>query len=287
MALLRRWVRPWSAILTAALAALALVGPVPFAAAPVAQAQSGTVRLEWFGWSNFRLTSVNGKVILINPFIVGNPDAAISVDDINQADLILAANGHGDEIGSTVPLAQKTGARVFVPFELGTWIMEQGVPAGQVSRSGQGQRLIMDGITVQMVGAVHGSGNGGSDNTTAAPVYGGFAAGYIIRFENGWTLYFAGSSAATADQALWGSMYKPDAMIFHMAPTKEPMDAAMSIKLVTTDNPNLSVLMPHHHRVDPPPGSTSVADVQAALGAMGVGIPITNQARSQVYEFTK
>jgi hypothetical protein len=72
-----------------------------------------------------------------------------------------------------------------------------------------------------------------------------------------------------------------------MSSTKEPLDAAMTIKLTATDNPNLRTIMPHHHRVSPPAGATSVADVQAAIGAMGVNIPITNQVRSQVNEFSK
>src|SRR3712207_4272784 len=74
---------------------------------PAAQAQGGSVTVEWFGWSHFRLTSVNGKIIHLNPYMEGNPDAAISLDDITAADLILVPNGHGDEVGNTVALAQK------------------------------------------------------------------------------------------------------------------------------------------------------------------------------------
>jgi L-ascorbate metabolism protein UlaG (beta-lactamase superfamily) len=277
----RRAVRRWTIVLAAALAAFALVGPAPFTAP--AQAQGGTVKMEWFGWSFFRFTSPGGKVILINPWAT-NPDSTISVDDISQADVILVPNGHRDEIGEAVPLAQKTGARLWQPFELGTWFMEQGVPAAQVIRSNPGGRLTVDGVTLRMVGSVHGSG---LPAPTATTPYGGPAAGFVITFENGWTVYFPGSSSATADQALWGSMYKPDAMIFHMGADKEPMDVAMSISLTMTDNPNLRTLLPHHHRVNLPAGATSTADVRAALDAMGIGIPILDQARSQVYEFTK
>jgi L-ascorbate metabolism protein UlaG (beta-lactamase superfamily) len=274
--------RPLLVVLAGALAALALAGPTP-----PARAQGGTVTLEWLGWSFFRFTSPNGKVILTNPFIVGNPDAAVSLDDMTQADLILVPNAHGDEVGSTVAIAQKTGARTFQPFELGTFFMQQGLPAAQVVRSNPGNRLVWEGITIRMVNSVHGSGSGTGVNTEVVPSYGGPAAGFYITFENGWTVYFTGSSAATQDQALWGSMYKPDAMIFHMGGGTEPMDVAMAIKLTMTDNPNLSTLMPHHHRLDPPPGATTVGEVQAALGAMGISIPITDQVRGQVYEFTK
>jgi L-ascorbate metabolism protein UlaG (beta-lactamase superfamily) len=268
----------------AATAAFGMLSTALISPAPTALAQGGTVKVEWLGWSFFRFTSPGGKVILTNPFIEGNPDAAVSVNDITQADLILVPNGHGDEVGSTVAIAQKTGARTYSPFELGTWLMEQGVPAAQVVRGNPGQRLKLDGITIRMVGSIHGSGLPAPTPTTP---YGGPAAGFYITFENGWTVYFTGSSAATQDQGMWGSMYRPDAMIFHMNPATEPMDVAMAISLTMTNNPNLVSLMPHHHRVTPPPGSTSVAEVQEALGAMGIYTPITDQVRSQVYEFSK
>ena len=276
-----RFARPLYVVLTAALAAVALLGP-----APAVRTQGGTVRMEWLGWSHFRFTSVDGKVVLINPFIQGNPDAAVSLDDITRADLVLPADGHGDEQGSTVEIAKRTGARVLAQGELAGWMIEQGVPAAQFPRrfSSPGTFYKLDGITVRVVNSVHGSSV--PQPTTANP-YGGPANGFVVTFENGWTVYFTGSTAATADMALWASMYKPDAMIFHMAGDHEPLDIAMSVKLMTTDNPNLVTLMPHHHRVSPPPGATTVADVRAALDSMGIHLPILNQERSLVYEFTK
>jgi L-ascorbate metabolism protein UlaG (beta-lactamase superfamily) len=249
-------------------------------------AQGGAVTLEWFGWSHFRLTSTAGKVILLNPFINGNADSAISLDDLNVADLILPADGHGDELGSTVEIAQKTGARAFVPFELGTHLMARGVPAAQVVRSNPGQRLVMDGITIRMVNSIHGSGLALQDGAMSQG-YSGPAAGFYLTFENGWTVYFTGSSAATQDQAIWGANYKPDAMIFHMNAATDPVDVATAIKLTMTDNPNLQTLIPHHHRLQIPAGGTTIADVQAALASMGITTPITDPERSRVYSFTK
>src|ERR687885_1697976 len=211
--------------LAAPLALAVAVVAVPGAAA--AQQSSGPVNLEWFGWSFFRFTSPEGKIILTNPF-AANPDSPIKAEDITAADLIFAADGHGDELGSTIAIAQNTGAKTWTPFELGTWLMEQGVPQDQVIRSNPGGRYKLGNATLHMVGSVHGSG---LPSPTAQTPYGGPAAGLFVTFENGWTVYFSGSSAATTDQALWGAMYKPDAMIFHMSSGKEPLDAAMSIRL--------------------------------------------------------
>jgi len=254
---------------------------------PPAHAQSATVKLEWLSWSFFRFTSPNGKVILTNPFMAGNPDAKVSLAEITRADLILVPNGHRDEIGQAADVAKKTGAKIVSPSELGTWFTSKGVPEGQVIRRNPGSRLLWEGITIRIVGSVHGSGSGQAVDSDLSPIYGGVATGFIITFENGWTVYFPASSAATHDMAHWGAMYKPDAMIFMMHPTWEPKDIALAVKLVTTENPNLKTLMPHHHRVTPPAGATTIAEVRAALDAAGIKIPIVNQQLGQVYEFSK
>lgn len=254
---------------------------------PPAHAQSGTVKLEWLTWSFFRFTSSNGKVILTNPFMAGNPDAKVSLAEITRADLILVPNGHRDEIGQAADVAKKTGAKIVTPFELGTWFVSKGVPEGQVLRRNPGSRLLWEGITIRIVGSVHGSGSGLATDSETAPIYGGAAVGFVLTFENGWTVYFPASSAATHDMAHWGAMYKPDAMIFQMNPPAEPKDIALAVKLVMTENPNLKTLMPHHHRLTPPPGATTIAEVRAALDAAGIKIPIINQQLGQVYEFSK
>jgi L-ascorbate metabolism protein UlaG (beta-lactamase superfamily) len=243
-----------------------------------AQTAAGPVTVEWLGWSHFRFTTPGGKVILTNPF-VNNPDSPVRVEDMTRADLILVPNGHGDEVGQSVQIAQQTGARILTGgFELGTWFVEQGVPAQQVVRGNPGSRFLMDGITIRVVNSVHGSG---LPQPTATTPYGGPAAGFMITFESGYTVYFAGSTAATQDQALWAQMYQPHAAILVLSGSTEPRDFAMQVNLLTTGNPNLGVILPHHHRVVQPPGQTSIVEAQAAVAAMGlpyeIAVPVVAQ----------
>lgn len=287
MARRHRFPQPLFLVLAGALVALMLVGLALLAPAPEAQAQSGTVKVEWLTWSFFRFTSPKGKVILTNPFMAGNPDAKVTLADINRADLILVPNGHRDEIGQTVDIAKKTGARTVAPWELSQWFVGKGLPEAQVMRRNPGSRLVWEGITIRVLGSVHGSGSGLATDSDFAPIYGGVASSFMVTFENGWTVYFTGSSAATHDMAHWGAMYKPDALIFIMSPGQEPKDVALTVKLVMTENPNLKTLIPHHHRVAPPPGATSIQEVRAALSAIGINIPITNPVLGQAYEFSK
>ena len=243
----------------------------------------GEVALEWLGWSHFRFTSPAGKVILTNPF-VDNPDSPVAVEDITEADLIYAPDGHGDEIGSTVEIAQQTGALVFAPAELNSWFIEQGVPEDQIAVrfASPGDRFVLDGITLRMVGSIHGSG---LPAPTAQNPYGGVASGVFITFENGWTVYFAGSTAATMDQSLWAELYRPDLAILPLNGSREPLDFAAQVRLVQTGNPELSAVMPHHHLATPQPGQTTIAEAQAAVDALGLGVQITEPVIGEEYRF--
>jgi L-ascorbate metabolism protein UlaG (beta-lactamase superfamily) len=252
-----------------------------------APAQAGNVKLEWLSWSFFRLTSPNGKVILTNPFITGNADAAVKVEEIGKADLILVPNGHRDEIGDTIAIAKATGARIVTPFELGTWFIGRGVPEAQVMRRNPGGRFAWEGITIRVVGSVHGSGSGRDTPADVAPIYGGAAAGFMITFENGYTVYFPASSAATQDMAMWAEAYRPDAMLFLMHPSGEPRDIGMAVRLVAGKSPNLRTPVPQHHRLTPPPGAVTAADVRATLDSMGIRIPITELSRGQAIELAR
>jgi L-ascorbate metabolism protein UlaG (beta-lactamase superfamily) len=238
----------------------------PQVSSEVAQQPTNQPTLEWFGWSHFRITSTSGTVFLTNPFITGNPDSAVTLDDITEVDYILVPNGHGDEVGDTIAIAQKTGAKVLTGgWELGSWLMQQGLPASQVIRSNPGNWHDLGGVTVRVVNSVHGSG---LPQPTIENPYGGPAAGFFITLENGYTIYFAGSTAATMDMQLWGSLFKPDLAILPLNSDRDPIDVAQMVRLLSIDNPNLTRIIPHHQRVEPPAGATTIPQMEEAIRAL-------------------
>ena len=73
------------------------------------------VDLQWFGHAAFKITSDNGKVIVIDPFIIKNPKTPENLKDlskIGKVDLILVTHGHGDHMRDVGALAKMTGAKV-------------------------------------------------------------------------------------------------------------------------------------------------------------------------------
>jgi L-ascorbate metabolism protein UlaG (beta-lactamase superfamily) len=135
-----------------------------------------------------------------------------------------------------------------------------------------------------MVTTQHGSGLPAPSPTTP---YGGPAAGFVITFENGYTVYFSGSAPASMDQRIWAELYKPDMAILHMSGDHEPLDIAYSAKLLMTENPNLKTLIPHHNRANPPQGQVTVAEVQQALDALAIPLQMTQPPLGQVVTFSK
>ena len=68
--------------------------------AGVANAQ-GKVELLWYSQAAFKLTTPGGKVILIDPWIMGGPLTPPELKDlgkVGKVDLVLVTHGHGDHL---------------------------------------------------------------------------------------------------------------------------------------------------------------------------------------------
>ena len=243
----------------------------------------GEVKMEWLSHSHFRFTTPTGKVVLTNPHL-DNPDNKTKLEEITKADVIVVADGHRDEIGKAPEIAARTGAKIVAVRELAVGYLTTvaKVPEKQLVLAGIGDRFNFDGITVRVVHSIHGSG-------TVEPTapYGGNAAGFIITFENGFTVYFTGSTAIHSDMALYASLYKPDMAIIILSANRDPRDAAHMVRLLRTDNPNLKTVLPHHHRVKPPQGAASPEAMEAEIKKLDLPVTFLNPELGKVYSFSK
>jgi len=81
-----------------------------------------------------------------------------------------------------------------------------------------------------MVQAFHSS----SIEEDGKPVYAGVATGYVVKFENGTTIYFAGDTAVFGDMRLIGEMYRPDIAFLPIGDfyTMGPEQAAKAVELL-------------------------------------------------------
>jgi L-ascorbate metabolism protein UlaG (beta-lactamase superfamily) len=86
---------------------------------------------------------------------------------------------------------------------------------------------------------------------------------------------------------LWGSLYKPDVAILPLSNGRDPQDIVHMVRFIRTENPNLKTIIPHHHRLQPPPGAPTPADMENAVKSAGLPVAVLNPELRRVYELTK
>ena len=219
------------------------------------RAGAAEVKMSFQGNQHFRFVSTEGKVILINPWIKGNQDATVTLDDFKKGDVdaILVTSGHGDDMGQAAEIAAKTGATVFAAYELSGFIAQRikalGGSPKQVWGGAIGGRSKIGDVGVQLLQAQHGTGY----NMPGAKVlqYGGPALGFLMTFENGLKVLMAGSTGLSMELELFGKRYQPHVVILPILGRymMHPDDAAFAVKLLKTGNPNLKTAIPQHFRI--------------------------------------
>jgi L-ascorbate metabolism protein UlaG (beta-lactamase superfamily) len=157
----------------------------------------------WFGHSTFLFRTPGGKRLLIDPWIATNPACPESAKSVSGVDLILLTHGHDDHIADAVSIARATGARLIAPHELAVWLQRKGLQA--VTGMNHGGSLAAAGLSVTMVPAFHSS----SVDEGGHPLCVGAPCGYVIRFEDDLTIYFAGDTALFGDMRLIAELYRP------------------------------------------------------------------------------
>jgi L-ascorbate metabolism protein UlaG (beta-lactamase superfamily) len=185
-------------------------------------------KLKWFGHAAFSITTPNGKVLFIDPWLTNpmNPEAKDNKDPlvaVTKVDYILLTHGHRDHVGDAVAIAKKTGAALIANPELaGNLVKLVDFPAKQTEDSSMGiggEMQIADGeVTVAMTPAVHSSS---VFNPKAGPneperAYGGNPAGFVIMIKNGPTIYHSGDTAYFKDMETIGENYSIDVALLNI-----------------------------------------------------------------------
>ena len=198
------------------------------------------VTVQWLGHASFKLTSVAGKVILIDPYITKNPKLSAEQKDLTKLgkiDLILVTHAHGDHVGDGPALAKLHNAPLYGPSGLNNTLVALGeLPTELAPRFNKGGVItpLGEGIKIIMTRAEHSSEYAWTNpKTSQLEVHvGGEPAGFIIEFENGFKVYHMGDTGLFGDMSLIGSYYQPDLILIPIGGhfVMNPKDAAYATR---------------------------------------------------------
>jgi L-ascorbate metabolism protein UlaG (beta-lactamase superfamily) len=185
------------------------------------------IALTWLGHASFRMDTPAGKRIYVDPFLSGNPKCPESEKEPERIDVIALTHGHGDHVGDTVELSKRFNPEIVAMVELKGWLGQQGADVGEMPGHNKGGTIEAGGVSFTMVNAFHSSSSDEGD-------YLGEAAGLVLGFENGTTIYFAGDTCVFGDMQLIGRIYSPDVAVLPIGGyfTMDPREAGVALELL-------------------------------------------------------
>ena len=196
--------------------------------------------ITWLGHSSFRVRTPGGTEILFDPWFTGNPSFPEAARPA-KADLILVSHGHSDHITDAAAMAKATGATVVGIWEIYTYLGSKGVK--NLEPMNKGGTITVQGLRITMTDARHSSSF--DDNGV---VYLGEAAGFVVKLENGQTIYYAGDTGLFGDMKIIAELYRPDIAFLPIGDrfTMGPDTAAIAAKWL-----GVKQVVPMHHATFP------------------------------------
>jgi len=191
------------------------------------KSSAGRLSIVWLGHSTFLMRSPKGVRLMFDPFIIANPACPASarrIDKMEPLDLVLVTHGHSDHCSDAISVGRQTGAAVVASPELSGWLEHRGLK--NLRPMNIGGRLNVSGIDIVMVQAVHSS----SLVENGSIVYLGPATGFIVKFEHGLTIYFAGDTDVFGDMRTFRERFSPTVAFLPIGDryTMGPDDAALA-----------------------------------------------------------
>ena len=197
-------------------------------------ADNGKVQVQMIGFATLKLTSPEGKVLLVDPWLTGNaffPDGNPAVPDkykqdvgaFGNVDIILQTHAHFDHLNldDIAALSERFDPIILTPVETAVYIREH-TGLENFCNNGWGMNRgplpPIDGISVSGVHCEHTSSEIVLlDDGRLKGHDVGDPIGFVVEFENGFKVYISSDTGLCSDLKLViGDYYKPDLAILNI-----------------------------------------------------------------------
>jgi len=209
--------------------------------------------LQLLGHATFKVITPEGRIIIIDPWLINNPYIPSHLADQDHIDLMLITHGHEDHMDIRFKDILEHTRPTIIANNICRWyLIEQGVDQELFEPMNLGGTLPVLDIEVTMVNAFHQSHVYVTDDTVAAPH---MANGFIIRMSDGTTIYFAGDTCVFGDMKLLSEIYKPNIVVIPIGNRSMmgPLEASYAVKLLGVKH-----VIPFHYGTFP--GFTQTPD---------------------------
>jgi len=197
--------------------------------------------LTWLGHATVLLTTMSRTRIVFDPWLEGNPKSPIGIADLGRLDALAVTHGHFDHMGSVIPLAAESGARVVCVPEMAAYFASMGVE--NILEMNKGGTIKVNEVAITMVSADHSCGLAVGDNVPNA--YGGNPVGFVIGLPvgEGGPVYISGDTNVFGDMALIRDLYAPEIALIPIDGhyNMGPREAAYAVNLLGVDR-----VVPYH-----------------------------------------
>lgn len=194
------------------------------------------MKLKYFSHSSFQITTDSGKIILIDPFLDGNPTSPVKSNEVT-ADFIILTHAHGDHLGDSFKIADRCKSLFICVNELADYVSSKGYNAHNMHIGG-GYNFEFGRIKFTI--AHHGS-------LTPDNHYAGEPAGVLITI-NDKIIYHTGDTGLFYDMKLIGEMNDIDYMLLPIG-DNFTMGITDAVKAVELTNPVTAI--PMHYNTFP------------------------------------
>ncbi|RLE58914.1 MAG: metal-dependent hydrolase [Thermoprotei archaeon] len=173
--------------------------------------------LTWLGHAAF-LLYIDGKYIVVDPWLRDNPKAPIKPEDLEKVDIVLVTHDHHDHLGDAIDICRRTNALLISVYEITCLAEEKGVK--KTLGVNVGGVVETESIRIVATPAFHSSLHG-------TPL------GFII-IGSKVSIYHAGDTGFLSDIGQYADMYRIDVALVPIGSvyTMDPLQAAKMVSLI-------------------------------------------------------